>query len=452
MLAYSPLHHLILEAAERPLVMTSGNITDEPIAIGNDEALLRLGAIADLFLLHDREILSRIDDSVARVVDSTPLLMRRARGYAPLAVEMPVPSPRQLLAVGPHLKNTFTLVRDGTAHVSPHVGDLESLESLDHFREMLARYEDLFRIRPEVVVRDQHPGYLSSRIAAELDVEGMISVQHHHAHVAAVAAEHGITDSVIGLAFDGTGLGDDGNIWGAETLIADLNGYRRAAHLRYVPLAGGDLAAREPWRVAVGYLSLEPEAAKPFSLAFEEVEPAHLSTVQRQIERKLNAPLASSMGRLFDAASAIIGIRRYASYEGQAAMELESLAGRIDAKPLETTLKEENGSIVVDPLPMLVALGERRKKGGAPGLLSAQFHETIIDFAVKVACRVVEESGIRTVALGGGSFQNGRLLSGIRARLESEGLRVLIPRRLGPNDGAISFGQAAIAASLLANG
>jgi hydrogenase maturation protein HypF len=452
MIAYTPLHHLLLDDVDRPLVMTSGNLSDEPIAIGNAEARTRLRDIADLFLLHDREILSRVDDSVARVVDGVPVLLRRARGYAPLALGLPVPSPRPLLAVGPHLKNTFTLVRGSAAHVSPHIGDLDSIESLEHFRAALARYQDLFRIAPEVAVRDLHPGYFSTSLAEDLGLLRTITVQHHHAHIAAVAAEHGITTPVVGLAFDGTGLGDDGHVWGAETLIADLNGYRRAAHLRYVPLPGGDLAAREPWRVALGYLSLEPGVADAFELAFRDVEPDHRATAERQIERRLNAPLASSMGRLFDAASAILGLRQRASYEGQAAMELESLAGAQPAEPLTFPVRETGDSLVLDPIPLLAALGEQRQRGVDPGLLAARFHASVASAAAEVAVAVADSAGIDVVALGGGSFQNARLLSGVRGRLEARGLRVLVPRQLGPNDGAISFGQAAIAASLLARG
>lgn len=451
MLAYTPLHHLLLEAVARPLVMTSGNRSDEPIAIDNAEARDRLAEIAEVFLFHDREILSRVDDSVVRVVDDARLLLRSARGYTPLTLRLPVASPRPLLAVGPHLKNTFTLVREGAAHVSPHIGDLDSIESLDHYRAALERYQDLFRITPEVAVRDLHPGYLSTRIAQELGLSETIAVQHHHAHIAAVAAEHGVTGRVVGLAFDGTGLGDDGNVWGAETMIADLNGYRRMAHLRYVPLPGGDIAAREPWRVALGYLSLEPDAAAAFELAFRDILPEQRAVATRQIERRLNAPLASSMGRLFDAASAVLGLRSRSSYEGQAAMELESLAGSHAAEPFELPVRADGDCLVLDPVPLLVALGEQRQRGVDAGFLTARFHESVIRAAVEVAVSVADGAGIGVVALGGGSFQNARLLSGIRRKLEAYGLRVLIPRQLGPNDGAISFGQAAVAASLLAN-
>jgi hydrogenase maturation protein HypF len=452
MVAYTPLHHLLLEAVRRPLVMTSGNLSDEPIAIGNTEGRIRLRDIADLFLLHDREILSRVDDSVARVVDGAPVLLRRARGYAPLAVSLPLPSPRPLVAVGPHLKNTFTLVRGNAAYLSPHIGDLDSIEGLSHFRATLERYEDLFRIAPEVAVRDLHPGYLSTRVAEELGLSRTIAVQHHHAHIAAVAAEHGVMTPVVGLAFDGTGLGDDGNIWGAETMIADLGGYRRKAHLRYAPLPGGDLAAREPWRVAVGYLSLESGAADAFALAFRGIEDETRTIAEHQVARRLNAPRASSMGRLFDAASAVLGLRLRASYEGQAAMELESLAGSVSADPLPFPAAEIDGSLILDPLPLLAALGELRQRGVDTALLAARFHESVAAAAAEVALAVANGSGLGIVALGGGSFQNARLLSGVRRRLKACGLRVLVPCQLGPNDGAISFGQAAVAATLLTRG
>ena len=452
MLPYTPLHHLLLEAARRPLVMTSGNLSDEPIAIGNEEALERLADIADALLLHDREVLSRVDDSVVRFVNDAPFIIRRSRGYAPLPLRIPVASPKALVAVGPHLKNTFTLVRGDTAYVSPHIGDLENVESLIHFRATLERYRTLFRIDPRVVVRDLHPGYLSTRIAAELGLERQIAVQHHHAHVAAVMAEHGVTERVIGVALDGTGYGDDGQVWGAEVLVADLSGYERKAHLAYAPLPGGDAAAREPWRVAAGYLSLDPSAAPAFALAFEGVSDEQRAIAERQIERRLNAPLASSMGRLFDAASAILGLRRRTSYEGQGAMELESLAGSRAAEPIELPVRDQTGILAIDPLPMLVALGLERQRGKDVHELAAQFHESVITAVVDAVVRVAEAEEVRIVALGGGSFQNARLFARVRQRLAEYRLRVLVPRQLGPNDGAISYGQAAIASALLTLG
>jgi hydrogenase maturation protein HypF len=452
MLAYTPLHALLLSEIGGPLVMTSGNLSDEPIAIDNHEALDRLKNIADVFLLHDREILSRADDSVVRIVDEQPVILRRARGYIPQTLALPIASPRALIAVGPHLKNTFTLVRENAAHVSPHIGDLDTMEGVEHFRNTLARYEDLFRITPEIAVRDMHPGYLSTGIAEDFDLERVIPIQHHHAHVAAVAAEHGIQSNVVGLAFDGTGWGDDGNVWGAETLVADLTGYRRAARLRYVPLPGGDIAAREPWRVALGYQSLEAGVADAFALAFEGIDDRARATVERQIERRLNTPLASSMGRLFDAVSAILGLRQRATYEGQAAMELESLAGSVEADALDIPIASAGDCLELDPLPMLVALAEKRKCGVDVRWLAAALHESIIGVAAGVAQMVANDFGLDTIALSGGTFQNARILSGVRRKLEARGFKVLVPRQLGPNDGAISYGQAAIAASLLAEG
>ena len=309
MLAYTPLHRLLLEGAGAPLVMTSGNRSEEPIATANDEARLRLGDIADGFLLHDREIVARYDDSVLRVVDDEPVFLRRARGYAPLPIDLPIATPRPLLAVGPHLKNTFTLMEGRRAFVSQHIGDLENLETLEHFHAARDRFERLFRVRPEVVVRDLHPGYLSTRVAVETGLE-VLAVQHHHAHIAAVLAEHGHTGPVIGIAYDGTGYGDDGHVWGGEVLFADLAGYRRLAHLRYAPLPGGDAAARAPWRCALGWLSLDPATAHGFALPRGVVDAQERTVVDRQLARRVNTPLSSSMGRLFDAAASIIGVRQ----------------------------------------------------------------------------------------------------------------------------------------------
>ncbi len=450
MLAYTPLHHLLLEQVRRPLVMTSGNASEEPIATGNADARRRLAGIADAFLFHDRDIVSRYDDSVVRMAGDAPVFLRRARGYAPLPVDLPFESPQPLVAVGPHLKNTFTLVHGARGYVSQHIGDLENLETLEHFRATLAAYERLFRIAPEVAARDLHPGYLSTRVASELGLERIIPVQHHHAHVAAVLAEHGVTEPAVGVAYDGTGYGDDGRVWGAEILVADLGGYRRAAHLRYAPLPGGDLAARTPWRAALGYLSLEPAAARGFARALAGAGEAERAVAGAQIARALNAPLASSMGRLFDAAAAVLGVRSAARYEGQAAMELEGLAGTRPAQPLPFPVAADgDGTWILDPVPLLAALGERLAGGAHAADLAAAFHETVAAATDELVAVVAAHAGTRTVALSGGCFQNARLLDSIRRRLEARGLRVLVPRRLGPNDGAVSFGQAAVAAAVL---
>jgi hydrogenase maturation protein HypF len=452
MLAYTPLHHLLLERVDRPLVMTSGNLTDEPIATANDDALRRLASVADAFLLHDREIVARYDDSVVRVAGETTVFLRRARGYAPLPVELPAESPKPLVAVGPHLKNTLALVHGRRAYVSQHIGDLENLETLEHFQGTLADYKRLFHVEPEVAVRDLHPGYLSTRVAGDLGLERIIAVQHHHAHVAAVLAEHGRTDRALGIAFDGTGYGEDGCVWGAELLLADLAGYTRLARLRYAPLPGGDVAARRPWRVVRGYLSLEPDAAAAFRSAFIGIEPRELDLADQQLRAGLNSPLASSMGRLFDAAAAILGVRNLARYEGEAAMELEALAGRRPALPWPMGVRMGTGADGVtelDPVPLLVALGEARAEGRDPADLAAVFHESVAAATAELAIGAAQATGVRTVALGGGCFQNARLLVSLRERLAQRGLEVLVPQRLSPNDGAISYGQAAVAVAQL---
>ncbi len=474
MLAYTPLHLLLLERVSRPLVMTSGNLSELPICTANAEASRKLADVADGFLMHDRDIVARYDDSVVRVMGESPVFLRRARGYAPLPVPLPIASPRPLLAVGPHLKNTFSLVEDDVAFVSQHVGDLENVETLDHYREALLRFRALFRIEPEVVVRDLHPGYLSSRVADEMGLSRVMNVQHHHAHIAAVAGEHGVTDPVVGVAYDGTGYGDDGHTWGAELLLADLKSYRRLARLRYAPMPGGDLAARRPWRVAAGYASLEPHLEAHFRAAFLDVSDQERGIVATQIEKRVNAPLASSMGRLFDAAAAVLGVRRGSSYEGQAAMELEAQASRYvsrisetDGDPaqsmnlasicehlpqIEFPLNCLDGELAeLDPLPLLGELGERANSGEDVGLLAAAFHRSVGDATVDLAAAACRDHGVERVALGGGVFQNSLLLAIVGEGLANRGLVVLLPERLGPNDGCISYGQAVVAAARLSD-
>jgi hydrogenase maturation protein HypF len=429
---------------------TRGTRRAAPIAIANDEARRRLGAIADGFLLHDREIVARYDDSVVRLAGQAPVFLRRARGYAPLPLPLPVPTPVPLVAVGPHLKSTFTLAAGDQAYLSQHIGDLETLETVGHFQEALDRLRALFRVTPAAAVRDLHPGYLSTRLADAMGLERVVPVQHHHAHIAAVMAEHGRLEPVLGVAYDGTGYGDDGRTWGGELLACDLTGYRRLAHLRYVPMPGGDLAARMPWRAAAGYLATEPSAAAAFRLAFEGVAAEERAAAERQVAAGLNAPLASSMGRLFDAAAAVLGVRRVSDYEGQAAMELEGLAGGRAAREYRCEIAgEREGQWVLDPIPLLVELGTRRQRGDDVADLAAAFHASIARATAELAQQACAAAGLDTVALGGGVFQNARLLVLVRDRLERQGLRVLLPRRLGPNDGAVSYGQAAVAAAWL---
>jgi len=449
MLAYTPLHQLLLGAAgSRPLVMTSGNVTDEPIATGNAEARARLAGIADAFLLHDREIVARYDDSVVRCVDDRVVTLRRSRGYAPMPIRLPIAAPEPILAVGPHLKNTFTLAAGEDAFVSQHIGDLENLETVAHFEDALARYRTLFRIDPRWVVHDLHPGYLSTRLAQESGLAVVAPVQHHHAHIAAVLGEHRVVDRVLGLAFDGTGYGADQAVWGCEFLEADLRDYTRLAHLRYAPLPGGDLAARAPWRSLLGYASLDGE--REWSVpALERAPEVEVAVARRQIERKLNAPLASSMGRLFDAAAAALDLRVTARYEGQAAMELEALAREGDAEllPFPVRRPADHGLPTLDPVPLLAALATQRARGASVRDLAARFHETVAVASAGLAIELCRERGLERVALGGGCFQNALLLRSVTRHLQGAGLDVLAPVALGPNDGAISYGQAVVAAA-----
>ncbi len=452
LLAYAPLQHLLLDRVGVPLVMTSGNASDEPIVAGLDEARERLGGIADAFLLHDREIVARVDDSIVRVAANRRLVLRRARGIAPLPVELPVASPVPLLAVGGHLKNTFTLVHGRTAYVGPHVGDLGTLEALNHFRATVERVRDVFRIEPAAVAHDSHPAYLSTAEALRMPVEQRVSVQHHHAHIAAVMSEHRLTERVIGVAYDGTGYGDDGTVWGAEILVADLCDATRAAHLRSAPLPGNEAAVRSPWRSAMGYLSLDPNLESAFKLAFANIPEEECRIARRQAAQRINAPLASSMGRLFDAAAAVIGLAQRSRYEGEAAMRLESLAGRHVGVllPFPVHHDEAGRGLLLDPLPLLATLGERAQRGDDPASLAAAFHESVAAGTTALVRTVAGWTGLQTVCLGGGSFQNARLLETVRSHLEALGMRVLWPRLLPPNDGGLSYGQAAVAAARLA--
>ena len=462
MLPYTPLHALLLaEMGGVPLVMTSGNVSEEPIAIANPDARAGLSSIADVLLLHDREIVARYDDSVVGVARAGPIVLRRSRGFAPMPLPVPTPVEDGILAVGPHLKNTLTLVQGPNAWVSPHVGDLENLETVGAFQESLEHLRTLFHITPRWVVRDLHPGYLSTRLAERSGLTELPAVQHHHAHVAAVAAEHGATDRILGLAFDGTGYGTDGKVWGCEFLLADLIGFERVGRLRYAPMPGGDRAARSPWRALLGYASLTGSAAPRSRFgtasvpdwargALSAADPTELVVARRQVVRSLNAPEASSLGRLFDAAAAVLGVRADCSYEGQAAMELESLARRARGRAIDPAYaRGPDGVFVIDPLPLLEALALRRAAGRSVEECAADFHESVIDVAAAVARTLCGEHGIDRVALGGGCFQNLILVDGVTSRLSEAGLKVLLPRALGPNDGAVSYGQAVITAARL---
>jgi len=425
LLPYTPLHHLLCSDAGIPLVLTSGNRSDEPIAFEDEDARRRLGGVADAFLTHDRPIHRRCEDSVVRA--AFPL--RRSRGYAPSGLPLPVAAPRPLVAAGAELKATFCVVRGGEAFLSPHLGDLDDELSYRAFRTDLELYLRMLDVTPEAVACDLHPEYRATKWAQEQGLP-LVEVQHHHAHAAACLAEHGETREALAVVLDGTGYGPDGTLWGGELLRCDLASFERLAHLEPVPLPGGEAAIREPWRMAAAYLE---QAGRP--VPFER-----WGLVRESL--KVNAPLSSGAGRLFDAVAALLGVRERVSYEGQAAIELEYLAAAVPAAAYPCRI--ERGVIAGADL---VAAAHDDLAGGRPREeIAAAFHEGVAS-AFAEAC--TEAGGPRTVVLSGGSFQNCRLLGSLRRRLEEHGFRVLSHRLVPPNDGGVSYGQAAVAAARL---
>ena len=425
MLPYSPLHHLLLTGCGFPLVMTSGNVSDEPIAHRDDDALARLAGIADLFLLHDREIHTRTDDSVVRA----GRMVRRSRGYVPSPLPLPGDAP-PLLAVGAELKSTFTLARGGRAWVSHHIGDLRNYETLRAFTEGVAHFERLLQLEPALVAHDLHPEYLSTKYALERAGVATVGVQHHHAHLAACLAEHGVARAA-GAIYDGTGYGLDGTVWGGEILVGDMHGFTRAAHLRPVRMPGGEAAIREPWRMACAWLQAAGRGEP-----LPGIDPERWHQVARLAESGLASPLTSSAGRLCDAVAALCGIRQTVTYEGQAAIELEAAADahEREAYPLGPGL---------DARPTVLAAADDRARGVPVPVVSARFHNGL----AAATAEALLATGEPVAVLSGGVFQNELLLTRTTAALERAGVRVLTPRALPANDGGISYGQAAVAAA-----
>jgi len=446
MLPYTPLHHLLLAEVGLPLVMTSGNLSEEPIATENAEALARLEHIADAFLFHDRDIYSRYDDSVMRVVADIVEPVRRSRGYAPFPLTLPFSSDIHILATGPEQKNTFTLLKDDYAFMSQHIGDMENAETLEHFEQTIELYKRLFRIEPQLIAYDLHPEYLSTKFAHTLDLP-KIGVQHHHAHVVSVTVEHGIDSPVVGVAFDGTGYGGDGTLWGGEVLVGDWAGFERSAHLAYMPLPGGIAAIRRPARMAVGaLLGLAPELLDHDGAAPLRARLAHgEETLLRQmVERKVNTPMTSSIGRLFDAVASLAGVRDDAQYEGQAAIELEAVCDH-SARGAYAFGISEGDPTVIDPTPVLEAALADVAAGDSVGAIGIRFHRAVIDCIVQTARIATKCAGTRHVALAGGVFMNRIILGGSVRGLEASGLLPLTHVKLPVNDGAVSLGQAVVA-------
>ncbi len=448
MLPYTPLHHLLLRETGLPLVMTSGNLSEEPIAKDNDEALRRLSGIADYFLIHNRDIYARYDDSVTMVERGTAQLIRRARGYAPHPIPLKYQS-QQILGCGAEEKNTFCLTKDNYAFLSQHIGDMENLETMEHFTTTISLYQRLFRIEPKIIAHDLHPEYLATKYATELAAQSpdiaLVPVQHHHAHIASCLVDNGVGEPVIGVSFDGTGYGTDGNIWGGEFIIADLCQFTRMGHLEYLPLPGGALAIKKPYRIAAGYLLwLFPHQDLPYLHGLDKQE---VEIVKRQLARKINCPLTSSCGRLFDAVSALLGVRSEIDYEAQAAIELEMLAY---SAPGETahypfTIIEQDGVNIITLKELLGAIIHDLQNSVDQATIAARFHNTIAQMILQLCQLISAKAGIKQVALSGGVFQNRLLLRKTTALLESAGLPVLTHRQVPSNDGGISLGQVAIA-------
>jgi hydrogenase maturation protein HypF len=447
MLPYTPLHYLLMEHGPGVLVMTSGNVTDEPICHENEDAVRRLSGIADLFLLHDREIHIRTDDSVTRVLAGAPRPVRRARGYVPRPVFLEMDCP-PVLALGPELKNTICLVRGREAFLSHHIGDLKNAAALASLKQAVGHLEGILEVEPGRAACDLHPAYMSTRHAFELGLP-VTAVQHHHAHIASCLAENGRRGPVIGVALDGTGHGADGAVWGGEFLVADLEGHRRAGHIEYVPLPGGDRAAEEPARMALAYLyAIHGAAAAELDLpVIERMGRGKARTLCQMMEKGANSPPTSSAGRLFDAAAALAGLRDRMSYEGQAAMELEGAADPDEDGSWPCRVVERDGVLVVLAKDIVAALVGDLARGAGAEALAARFHNSVLDMVVDVVKRLRERTGLAEVALSGGCWQNARLLAGAVERLGAEGFAVLTHTQVPANDGGVSLGQAVVCAS-----
>ncbi|HLI06267.1 MAG TPA: carbamoyltransferase HypF [Ktedonobacteraceae bacterium] len=467
MLPYTPLHHLLLRAfaahAEgRPaaLVMTSGNLSEEPIAYRDEDARARLASIADGMLSHNRAIHMRCDDSVVRVAVGDVQFLRRSRGYTPEPIRLAAPLQAPLLACGGHLKNTFCLGKGRQAFVSHHIGDLENLETLTSFREGIEHFQRLFDIYPEAIAYDLHPEYLATKYALDSTIPRKIGVQHHHAHIASVLAEHGLGGPVIGVAADGTGYGTDGAVWGCEIIVANLTGFERLAHLAYIPLPGGEQAIHQPWRITAAYLARTyGEDFLQLDIPFvRQLNRSKWRTLSQMIARNLNCPPTSSLGRLFDAVAALLGIRSEVQYEGQAAIELEMLAaqavkeGQEESYPFEIREQKAGKAALLDVAPLIRAIVSDLQNGVPVAQIAGRFHVSIAELLAMACLKVREESGLNEVALSGGVFQNRLLLEQLAERLAQLDFRVYTNRGVPPNDGGLSLGQLAVAAARIQQG
>jgi hydrogenase maturation protein HypF len=449
-LPYTPLHYLLLaEGGFKALVMTSGNLSEEPIAIDNREAVNRLNGLADYFLVHNRDILLRCDDSVVRVAGGVTRQLRRCRGFVPVPVFLRDDQP-SVLAVGGELKNTICLTKGKHAFLSQHVGDLENVESYSFFHEVVRHLERILEIRPEIVAYDLHPDYFSTKWALQQSGAELVGVQHHHAHIASCMAENHLEGRVIGFALDGTGYGTDGNIWGGELLITGYEGFERAAHFEYVPLPGGEAAIREPWRMAVSYLAQQfgREFLKLDIPFVRQLNRPKVDVLLRMMEQGVNSPLTSSCGRLFDAVAALVGIRQQVNYEAQAAIELEMTISESEDEtgyPLE--LLPDGDSWTIGTRPLFEALLEDLGRDLPVAAISRRFHNGLVEEFVQLARLLRKKTALNRVCLSGGTFHNIYLSQRLEARLSEAGFDVFIQKEVPSGDGGLSLGQALVAAA-----
>jgi len=441
MLPYSPLHHILMSLFKKPVVATSGNITDEPICTGNDEAQKRLSGIADYYLVHNRPIARYVDDSVVRIISKHISVMRRARGYAPLPVTLKQSLP-PVLAVGAHLKNTISFANDNNIFTSHHIGDLETTKAYEAFTRTIDDLSTMYNIKPQIIVCDKHPDYLSAQYAAKFNGK-IVRVQHHYAHILSCMAENGVSPPALGIAWDGTGYGDDGNIWGGEFLTIYKNEYKRLAHLRYFPLPGGEKAVKEPKRSAFGllYQMLQSKLDKYYFLPpFQQFSAKERQVIQQMLTKNINCPLMSSIGRLFDVVASILDIQHINNFEGQAAIELENMAWQAEqeqGKYVYTIEKANNTKWVVDWEPLILSVINDLTAGTEPEIIAAQFHNTLADIIFTLASII----GINRVVLSGGTFQNKFLTERVITGLQHKDFKVFWHKVIPPNDGGISVGQ-----------
>jgi hydrogenase maturation protein HypF len=448
MLPYTPLHHLLMNEVRRPLVMTSGNLSEEPLAYRNDEAVNRLAGIADLFVMHDRDIETRCDDSVTRIIAGAPVVLRRARGHVPGAVAVRPRFDVPVLACGALLKNTFCIGLDECAYLGPHIGDLENLETYASFEESIARMERFLRAAPGIIAYDLHPQYLSTAYALSRPEEIKIGVQHHHAHVVSAMAEHGLSGPVIGVAYDGTGYGTDGTAWGGEVLLAQADTFERIATLRPVPLAGADAAIRSPWRIAFALIEDAFDGRAPLDVfpLFSAVPAQDVNVVRQMIETRFRSPLAHGAGRYFDGVGALVLARPEARYEGQIALEWNVVADPVEDGRYEYCIDRRTSPWEVDLRPMIREVVRDLRAGVAAPSISARFHNTMTAATSAVVRLAAAAHGARPIVLTGGCFQNARLAEGLAGDLSSH-FAVHLHRRVPPGDGGLALGQAVVAAA-----